>query len=150
MEIVTLPERRFAGISLRTRNGADPDNPEDTIGALWGRFWNEVAPSFQKETCCGVYTDYESDQNGMYRISATVELEPAEEVPDGLEVVSVPAGRYMVFRETGQMPDIVMDTWQRIWDHFEEPEQTMKRTFVGDVEVYPSDTEVVVYIGIQE
>ena len=150
MEIVDLPERRFTGISMRTSNDAVPETPNDSISGLWVRFGSEVSPKIQKDICYGVYTDYASDQNGEYRVSATVELEPDESVPDGLDVLTTPAGRYMVFRGVGSMPEIVASTWGLVWSAFEQADMPYRRTFVGDLEAYPSETEVIIYVGITD
>ena len=148
MEIVDLPERRFAGISLRTSNDTVPETPNDSITGLWMRFGSEVSPKIQKDICYGVYTEYESDQNGVYRVSATVELDEGELVPEGLDTLTTPAGQYMIFRGEGPMPQIVAETWGKVWDYFADAGAPYHRTFVGDLEAYPSDKEVVLYIGV--
>lgn len=150
MEIVDLPERRFAGISLRTSNDTVPETPNDSITGLWMRFGSEVSPKIQKDICYGVYTEYESDQDGMYLVSATVELDEGESVPEGLDTLTTPAGRYMIFRGEGPMPQIVAETWGKVWDYFSDAGAPYQRTFSGDLEAYPSDKEVILYIGVSE
>ncbi len=108
MEIVDLPERRFAGISLRTSNDTVPETPNDSITGLWMRFGSEVSPKIQKDRS------------------------------------------YMIFRGEGPMPQIVAETWGKVWDYFADAGAPYQRTLVGDLEAYPSDKEVILYIGVTE
>lgn len=48
--------------------------------------------------------------------------------------VQVLAGDYLVFTGQGQLPQAVLDVWQRIWAYFE---------------AYTSPTDVTVWIGIE-
>jgi predicted transcriptional regulator YdeE len=56
--------------------------------------------------------------------------------------VRVPASRYAVITGTGEMPQAVMDTWQRVWD------SDLPRAFTADFEVYAPDDQVEIWLAL--
>ncbi len=148
MEIVEMAARNFAGISVRTSNDAEVTPENSTIKDIWVRFGNEVGPHMKTQFAFGIYTDYESDSNGEYTLYAATELLEDVSAPEGLETVSTEAGRYMVFHNTGDMPEVVIRTWQEVWDHFADPKTEHKRAYTTDYEVYPNMEEVTIYIAL--
>ena len=74
-EIVTLPEKKAAGITARTNNHA-PDMGS-VIGGLWESFYAkgvyDSIPADRRGCVLGIYSDYESDENGDYDMTAACE-----------------------------------------------------------------------------
>ena len=149
MNILNLPERHFTGITIRTHNDPGPNDPNASITDLWMSFGSKVSPLIQKDVCYGIYTDYESDNTGAYSVSATVEVDSPDDAPDGLDVKTTPAGSYMRFSNKGTMPEVVAQTWMEIWNYFGKQGCPHERAYLGDIEEYPSDKEVIIYVGLK-
>jgi predicted transcriptional regulator YdeE len=89
----------------------------------------------------GVYSNYESDAQGAFDVTAGVAVSQGG-------TVQVPAGDYLVFTGQGELPQSVLDVWQRIWAYFgAHPE--IKRRFQSDFEAYTSPHAVTVWIGVE-
>ena len=95
----------------------------------------------------GVYSAYESDANGSYQILAGREIKPSVRVPAPLQVVSIPAGSYLVFENTGPLPGSVVKGWQQVWAHFEQP-GAETRAYTCDFEIYPNDHTVEIWVAV--
>jgi predicted transcriptional regulator YdeE len=62
--------------------------------------------------------------------------------------VSLPEGRYLVFRRSGPLPQVVIDGWQDVWAYFSR-EQTPRRAYTFDFEIYPDAEAVEIWVGVQ-
>ena len=146
--------RRVAGLALRTDNAAEARGPAGggRIPGLWQRFRSEnwferleelgaVGPPI------GVYSSYESDLHGSFQILAGREVAGSPIVAAPIEVVSLPAGKYLVFQSTGPLPGSVVKGWQEVWAYFERSHE-MKRAYTHDFEVYPNDQTVAIWIAV--
>ncbi|MGJ7563209.1 GyrI-like domain-containing protein [Variovorax sp. GB1R11] len=137
---------QVAGLTVRTTNREE--NAPDTarIGALWRRFFGEQTyastPHRTSDTrIFSVYSAYESDAHGAFDVTAGVA------VSDGADSVAVEAGDYLVFTGQGEMPHMVIATWQRIWHYFEmHPE--VARSYRSDFEAYEGPDKVAIHIGV--
>ena len=145
--------KRVLGLALRTDNATEA-GPDGKIPALWQRFRNEdwfgrlgdlgaIGPPL------GVYSAYESDANGSYQILAGREIEKSLSVTAPLEVVSVPAGTYLVFESTGAFPEAVVKGWEEVWAYFARPQKTA-RAYTCDFEIYPNDRTVEIWIAVKK
>ncbi|GLC89906.1 effector binding domain-containing protein [Lysinibacillus piscis] len=146
-----------AGITARTSN-VDEQSAEGKIPALWTAFYEQgIGQKLQNTvnpTIYGLYSDYESDVNGLYDITLGLEVPASLEVPQDMVMKLVPASKYMVFTsERGAIHDVVIKTWQVIWAWFEH--STIARAYTGDFELYdercsnPQDAQVAIYIAIK-
>ncbi|HPF37781.1 MAG TPA: GyrI-like domain-containing protein [Phycisphaerae bacterium] len=151
-----IEARRFVGISCRTTNADERDPATGKIPALYERFFREEiagrVPDCRDATgIFGVYSEFESDQDGAYRLSVACETEPDEDIkPEGLDVIHVAAGPCLVFEADGDLPGVVVGLWREIWSYFAQSSD-YRRAFTVDFEHY-SDTfsGVRIYIAIQE
>ena len=148
MEIVELPAKRFVGLKTRATNDPDGSAVGQSIQDMWTQFWNDHH-SIVKGMVYGVYSNYEKDHTGAYDVYAAIEAEPGSELPSGLSEISSSSGRYLKFHNQGTMPKVVQDTWQEIWDYFDQDGAPHERAFGVDFEEYPSDKEVSVYISLK-
>lgn len=135
-----------AGITVRTTNREE--NAPDTarIGALWRRFFGEQTyastPHRTSDTrIFSVYSAYESDALGAFDVTAGVA------VSGGENSVTVEAGNYLVFTGQGEMPQMVIATWQRIWHYF-ETHPGVARSYLSDFEAYEGPDRVAIHIGV--
>jgi predicted transcriptional regulator YdeE len=151
--LVTRGGMVVQGIETTTMNAAEGDPAKAQIPKLWGRFRAEdILSKLPRKKPpvlpVGVYTDYESDQNGRYRLLAGAAVEDGTALPDGFGQAVVPAGRYLMFRGEGPMPAVVVQTWISVWRYFAES-SAHARAYTADFELYPGPTAVEIYIAVK-
>ncbi|KTC72569.1 Transcription activator [Legionella birminghamensis] len=137
-----IPPFTVTGFRVKTRN-SEEFNPETAkIPMLWQDFFaSELAT---ESPVFGVYSDYESDANGFYTVTAGV----SQNIPDKtLNKVLITGGKYLVFEATGPMPVTVINAWKAVWNYF-EAHTAVQRKFVSDFESYSSPEQVAIHIGI--
>ena len=144
--------KRVAGLALRTDNATE-SGAGGRIPGLWQQFRTEdwfgqleklgaVGPPL------GVYSAYESDVTGSFQILAGRETPASSSVAAPLEVVSIPAGKYVVFESTGPLPGSVIKGWQEVWAYFEKS-APVARAYTCDFERYPNDQTVELWIAVK-
>src|SRR4026209_437221 len=97
-ELVTHAGMTVVGIDITTSNAAERDPAKARIPALWGRFYGEgilskIPGKKSPVLPVGVYTDYESDHDGQYRLLAGAVVEDIEFPADGFTRATLTAGR---------------------------------------------------------
>jgi predicted transcriptional regulator YdeE len=141
------------GISVRTNN-AKETTPDGQIGKTWQRLSQEKfldkIPNKSDKNIIAVYTDYASDKDGDYTFILGAKVTSDKEIPAGMVVVKIPAGRYAQFTsEKGPAYKVVPEVWKRIWT---SPDAN--RSYKADFEIYdqratdPENSQVDVYVGI--
>lgn len=155
IDVETSTEIKVIGINVRTSNGQETDTETARIPGLWQQFFSdnieENVPHRNEEGCIyGVYTHYDSDHKGEYTLYVGHEVSKLSDVPEGMNGIEIPAGKYLVFSEEGQIPDIVYSLWHRIWQFFSES-QEYKRAFTVDFERYCKDnmSKLDIFIAIE-
>ncbi|WP_374073442.1 GyrI-like domain-containing protein [Bdellovibrio bacteriovorus] len=149
MTVIKIQNRKISGISVRTKNANELDASTAKIGPLWGRFFETIAPSLSQDSIIyGVYYNYESDMNGEFNVLAgTDRLGSTPEMT--MESVTIKEGDYLLFSETGEMPQAVITAWVKVWKYFSSPDCQHKRAYLTDFEVYKGPDKVEVYIGLK-
>src|SRR5258706_10291899 len=95
-EIISLPEIKLIGISIRTNNDVEIDPLTGKIfGCVQSYFHqalNEKTPHRKKPgtTLC-VYTNYESDHRGDYTYFIGEEVSSSDDLPPGMDKLTIPA-----------------------------------------------------------
>ena len=140
---------RVAGLTARTTNREENDPTAARIGALWNRFFggeSEWTASHRTADAriFGVYSGYESDAHGAFDVTVGVAVSDAA---GAAAAANVEAGDYLVFEGQGEMPQMVIDTWQRIWRYF-DAHPTITRRYRSDFEAYDGPDKVAIHIGI--
>jgi predicted transcriptional regulator YdeE len=135
-----------AGLTARTTNLEEKEPATARIGALWNRFFSEetyrsTPHRTQDARIFGIYSGYESDVHSAFDLTVGVA------VSSGTGTVAIEAGDYLVFTSQGEMPHMVVDTWQRIWQYF-EANPTIKRLYRSDFEAYDGPDKVAIHIGV--
>lgn len=160
-EIVTRPEMKLVGLSVRTSNAAEFNPAKAKIGATVQEYmskgiYNQIAGQKQPGATICVYTDYESDRNGEFTYFIGAEVEPNAEAPEGLASITIPAQSYAKFTtEAGVMPKVCIDGWVKIWS-MTDAELGGEREYLADFEVYdhravsPENTVLDIYIGVKQ
>jgi predicted transcriptional regulator YdeE len=152
-EIKIVPERYAVGISVRTSNQNEFNPGMGKIPGLWARFfsedlYNKIPNRIPAGTPIGAYLDFADGVSGTYSVLAGVETIDLCAVPDGMQGITLGAGKYLVFTSKGPMPAAVLTAWTAIWQYF-QPGAVHERAFLTDYEQYLGPDEVAVYISIK-
>lgn len=146
-KVIKLDEIIVAGIAIRTNN----KTASKDIQKLWDEFYSNNIVSKIKDKkpnsfIYGVYDDYESDLNGNYTLTAGVEISRKDIKNNNCVIIK--KGKYILFENKGNLPEVVVQTWRYIWDYFQKNKDA-KRKYSSDFEVYESDKNIKIYISIK-
>ncbi len=149
MEEVVVKDFLVSGLKVRTKNADEFDMKIAKIPALWEKLCTpEVFDCLENKNkdfkTYGVYTNYSSNIDGEYDILVGVDVESRNENFDNIKIKG---GKFLVFEKSGQIPQIVIELWQEVWEHF-KTSQT-QRAYTNDFERYISDDKVELYIAIK-
>lgn len=132
------------GISRRISN----ENAQKEIPEMWKEFilnnYLEKIPNLKSNSIMALYTDYEGDHTKPFIYTIGCEVTSIQDVPLGLDGVTVPGNKYALFRVKGGLPDSLIETWKEIWTS-----KSLERKFEADFEVVKGADEVHVYISLK-
>jgi predicted transcriptional regulator YdeE len=139
------------GISTRTTNRNEGDPATARIPGLWQTYFadaiaNEIPNRLDDGTVLGVYFGYASDHTGPYTLLVGQQVADANEVPEDLQYVDVPRGRYALFVCDAGTPAALAAAWNAIWTYFAAPGAEC-RAYTADVEVHRAGT-VEIYVSV--
>jgi predicted transcriptional regulator YdeE len=144
-ETVQLQEKITAGIRARTSN-SDPEMPK-IIGSLWEKFFEggvfDSIPCKNAAGIYGIYTNYDSDVNGKYDIAVSCGVSQCKELPEGVSIQKIPAGKYAKFTVSGEPKTATAKAWEEIW------KVKLDRKHLCDFEEYTDDGTINIYIGLK-
>lgn len=150
MKYVHFPGEQIQGISVRTTNSNEVNPETAKIGGLYQRFDEQVPVDYKNGArVYGVYYNYDSDHSGEFSVLAGTD-QITESLQVQLEQVSLVSGNYLVFDAKGEVPQVVIETWMKIWDYFTAEETQYQRAYTTDFELYKSQDEVAIYIAVKE
>lgn len=155
-EIVINKKQQVVGLKIST-SSTNESNPETAlIPALWQQFFSEnieeqIQNKLSESKLLGVYTDYDDEHRGCYSVIAGHEVSTTRNISKELVGVEIPAGRYLVFSEEGEMPSVIFSLWQKVWDYFSDDTE-YRRAFTSDFELYNNDSpsRVEIYVAVKE
>lgn len=149
MKIVNLnKERTIKGLQVRTNNKHEMDPACAKIGNLARRFDEHVVVDYRGGArVYGVYSEYEADLNGMFTVLIGADRIDKSQLE--LSEVIIPKGKYLVFTGSGQVPQVVIDTWKKVWTYFEETACDHQRAYTTDFEFYKNASSIEIYISIK-
>jgi len=150
--LASVTEKTITGISVRTNNKLESNPQKAVLPSFWDHFFEndlleQIPGKIPDSPIYGVYSDYNSKKKGTYTVTAGVEAYNLDRGIGDFETIKIEAGNYLMFKGNGPMPDIVAETWQNVWNYFSKMSE-FKRVFRTDFEVYSSQEQVEVYIGI--
>ncbi len=150
MNSVNIEGKVVRGFSVRTTNAAEMEAGTSKIGDLWDDFFKKIAHQLSEDTAAyAVYYDYESDEYGEFSVMAGIADKDASVSNTELKTAEIREGKYVVFKAEGELPEIVVECWHKIWEYFASESSEYKRAFKTDFEYYKSDSEVEVYISVK-
>ena len=158
-----LREIKLIGITARTNNQNEMTGVNAKIGPCIENYFQNGCFSLIPQrknpgiTFCA-YTDYDSDYKGDYTYFIGEEVtEFPVQLPENFRTLVIQPQTYAKFTtDQGQMPDVVIQTWQKIWEMEEADAIGSKRNYAVDFEFYdsraqdPSCSIVDIYIGIND
>ncbi|MDP4146731.1 MAG: GyrI-like domain-containing protein [Bacillota bacterium] len=147
-ELVQLKEKRVAGLRIRTSN-SDP-NMSRSIGMAWHSFFYDgiyySIPDKKNDKSIGLYTNYESDVNGLYDVMVCCEVEDTASLPENVQSEIIASGKYAKFIVRGHVQKAVGEFWMKLWS------MDLDRKFSCDFEEYQSgdmeNAEIHIYISL--
>ena len=147
MNVTKIKKLMIAGISDITNNKNEMSGETEKISPLWNRYMEEdiykkTFNKAKKEYLYGVYSDYVSDVNGDYKITVGTEVTKAK------NAIVIEDQRYLVFYKKGEFPNVVIDTWNEVWEYFADENSEYKRAYSVDFEKYLTMDELEIYISI--
>lgn len=149
VKIVRLDEKQIKGISIRTTNAKEMNPETSKIGALHQQFDEKVPINYKNGArVYGVYYNYESDYSGEFSVLAGSD-QIDKTLTKNLENVSIHSGTYMAFEAKGEVPQVVIETWSKIWDYFSQEDAQYQRAYTTDFEFYKNQNEVEIYIAVK-
>nr|WP_231893544.1 GyrI-like domain-containing protein [Pseudoalteromonas sp. MQS005] len=149
MEVKQLASQTLIGLKVRTCNANEMNAGTANIAELWQKFGEKFANSLTENTkVYGVYTNYESDLTGDFDVIACCD-NLSIKLPEAKKV-TIQAGRYLVFKGEGEMPDAVIDLWGEIWQYFSSDDCRYARTYTSDFEYYKNSNEIEIAIAIED
>ena len=143
--IQLLRQHRYpvTGFSTKTQNSDEFNEKAAKLPSLWQQFYASDLAS--NANIFDVYSDYESDANGLYTVTIGVTEDNKQR---DCSQITIQSGNYLVFQGTGPMPSTVVKTWKQVWNYF-ETEMGYTRSFISDFEAYRGSDKVAIYIGIK-
>lgn len=137
----------ISGISVVTNNETEMCEETSKIAPLWEEYFAKdvYKKTFDKSNSdfmYGVYNNYESDVNGNYKVTVGVEVTKPK------NAIVIENKKFLVFTKQGELPMIVVELWEEIWDYFEQNNQ-YERAFEIDFEKYAKEDEIEIFISIK-
>ena len=147
MKVTRIKKLMISGISAVTNNELEMSEENGKIAQLWEDYFaNDVyKKTFDKansDFMYGFYSDYESDVTGNYKITVGVEVTKAK------NAIVIEYKKYLVFTKKGELPMVVVELWEEIWDYFEK-NSDYERSFEVDFEKYAKEDEIEIYVSIK-
>lgn len=146
MKTTRVQKLMISGISDTTNNQNELDENTARIPKLWDKYFNDgvynkTFNKSEKGYMYGVYSDYVSNEEGDYKITIGIEVTKPK------KAIVIENEKYLVFSKKGELPDVVTDAWQDVWEYF-DGEPNYERAYKIDFEKYVSEDEIEIYISI--
>lgn len=147
MKVKYVEKLMISGISATTNKQNELNEETAKVPALWQEYednniYGKTLNKASDSSFYVFYNNYTDADNGDFDVTLGVEVTKPK------KSVSIESKRYLVFTKQGELPDIVMEAWQDVWEYFDgNPEY--ERTFQTDFEKYFKEDEVEIYISIK-
>ena len=147
MKVTRIKKLMISGISKVTNNEFEMSEENGKIAKLWEDYFEKdiYKTTFNKansDFMYGVYSDYETTDEGNYKITVGVEVTKPK------NAIIIEDKKYLVFTKEGELPMIVVELWEEIWDYFEK-NCDYERAFEIDFEKYAKEDEIEIFVSIK-
>jgi AraC family transcriptional regulator len=101
------------------------------------KYWTEYySKGYDKKVCARMgLCEAERPDSDEFKYGIGQEYADGTEIPDGYELLTIPANTWAVFRCVGPMPDAMQEVWKRIYSEW-LPQAEYERIQDYDFEVY--------------
>lgn len=128
------------GIEART-TAARETSAQALIPQQWQRLMQEGVlqkiPNKADQNIYAVYTDFSNRRYGEYSVVIGARVTSKSQVPAGLVLKTIPAGKYAIFEsEQGPAMQVIPAAWQNIANLEDNGQLGYIRTYKADYEVY--------------
>lgn len=148
MNEIHVNEKIIHGLKARTNNANEMNPATGKIGGLVQKFDQGVNVNYRAGArVYSVYYEYESDASGEY--SVLIGADKVESTTLELESVKILEGKYLVFSGHGQVPQVVIETWSKVWSYFSSENCAHTRAYTTDFEFYKSQEDIEIHIAIK-
>ena len=147
MKVTRIKKLMIAGLSTVTNNEIEMSEENGKIAGLWEEYFSKdvYKKTFDKansDFMYGVYSDYESDASGNYKVTVGVEVTKPK------NAIVIEDKKYLVFTKQGELPMVVVELWEEIWEYFEKNNE-YERAFEIDFEKYAKEDEIEIFVSIK-
>ena len=147
MKVTRVKKLMVSGISTVTNNEFEMSEENGKIAQLWEEYFAKdvYKKTFDKannDFMFGVYSDYESDASGNYKVTVGVEVTKPK------NAIVIEDKKYLVFTKQGELPMVVVELWEEIWAYFEKNSE-YERAFEVDFEKYAKEDEIEIFVSIK-
>jgi len=143
----------LTGLALKTKTTNANNQAATDCGNLWqefekGDYFNRI-PGKLSDEVFAVYHNYEGDYTQPYEYFIGCKVNAGSVAPEGMDTLTIPAGKYQKIEAKGTMPDCVANAWREIW------KSDTPRTYIADFEVYDerskdwANATVDIYLGVK-
>ena len=147
MKVTRIKKLMISGISVVTNNEFEMSEENGKIAGLWEEYFEKdvYKKTFDKansDFMYGVYSNYEFNETGNYKVTVGVEVTKPK------NAIVIEDKKYLVFTKQGELPMVVVELWEEIWDYFEKNSE-YERAFEIDFEKYAKEDEIEIYVSIK-
>jgi len=129
-----IKEFKLIGLALETKTTNENGQSSIDCGKLWQKFtegkYVDRIPDKLADDIFAVYYNYEGDHTKPFSYFLGCQVKTIENIPEDMEYLVIPDGKYQVFTAIGKMPDCVAKAWNDIWI------SGIERAYRFDFEVY--------------
>jgi len=158
-KVVQQDEFSIVGIQART-SGDKEMSGDGVIPQMWQRFYQEQIldkiPNRADQNVYALYTDFSRDRMGAYTVVIGVKVKDKSQVPDGMVLKTVPAGKYaLLTSEKGPAPTVIPAAWMKVAALEDKDQLGGKRAYKTDFEVYgpsavdPQNLQADLYVSLK-
>jgi predicted transcriptional regulator YdeE len=158
-KVVERDEFSVVGIESRT-SGEKEMAGDGVIPQMWQRFYQERVldkiPNRADQNVYALYTSFSHDRMGEYTVVIGARVKDKSQVPAGMVLKSVPAGKYFVLAsEKGPAPSVIPTAWMKVAALEDKDQLGGKRAYKADYEVYgpaatdPQNLQADLYVGLK-
>jgi predicted transcriptional regulator YdeE len=158
-KVVHQDEFFIVGIEART-TAAKETSAQGVIPQQWQKFMQEGVlqkiPNKADQNIYAVVTDFADKRYGEYSVVIGARVTDKSQVPAGLVLKTIPAGKYAIFQtDKGPAGQVVPAAWQKIADSEDKGELGSTRTYKADYELFdgqamdPQNLQAELHVGVK-
>lgn len=99
------------------------------------KFWTDFMQAGHSQVVCGVFGMCHGLSEGQFQYSIADPYTAGSEVPEGFEVIQVPAYTWAMFTCVGPMPNAIQEMWKRVYSEW-LPNSNYELVPGFDIEMY--------------